>query len=390
MAFMASAGALSQHDIGSGNDHYNNVRTMGKGLIPIGEQYQLQTAFILEPTGNLGIFSGAWNNGYPGQLMAYMVPTVATSDGTPGTDYIKVPITYPAGSAGDTCYTRFGYAEFGPPLHFHCTSRAEGCQTDASASPYALSTTDTTTPFSCATAHTDEIPTIKGMTAYAAMCRNGTCAAIHPLDNTTAGPCVTYTANPTTHNSPTSGGTFSITFSGTDQTCNWTASATGMGISVTSGASGTGNGNTTVVVASNSGAARVGTVNYSNGASTVINQAGAPDASAPCIDYALTPSSQSSPAGGSTLTLTVAGTDQTCAWTATASGVGVSITTGASGTGNGSVGVAVAANLGAPREGAISLSNGVSSIISQAGASPVSNSLSLKGTYTIRGTLTVK
>ena len=56
-----------------------------------------------------------------------------------------------------------------------------------------------TNPFSCATARTDGIPTSKGMTAYAAMCRNVTCAAIQRFDNTTASPCANYTANPTTH-----------------------------------------------------------------------------------------------------------------------------------------------------------------------------------------------
>jgi hypothetical protein len=65
--------------------------------------------------------------------------------------------------------------------------------------------------------------------------------------------------------------TFSITFTGTDQTCSWTASATGTGISVTSGASETGDATTTVVVASNSGyAARDGTFrHYCDGAPSV-------------------------------------------------------------------------------------------------------------------------
>ncbi|MBF0549359.1 MAG: BACON domain-containing protein [Deltaproteobacteria bacterium] len=201
---------------------------------------------------------------------------------------------------------------------------------------------------------------------------------------TQAAPGCTYTIAPAAQNYPVAGGNGSINVT-TQAGCAWTASTSAGWISITSG-SGTGNGTVAYTVASNSGAARTGTVTIAGQVHTVTQDAGG----GTCT-YAISPTSQSVDAPGGSGTVTVT-TDATCTWTAISNDSWLTISSGASGTGNGTVGYSIASNPGATRTGTLTIA-GQTFTVTQAGSgtcsyalTPASQSFGVSGGS---GTLTV-
>jgi uncharacterized protein (TIGR03437 family) len=164
--------------------------------------------------------------------------------------------------------------------------------------------------------------------------------------NQAAAAC-TYAITPTSANVAATGGTGMVAVTaGTG--CMWTATSNAGFITITSGASGTGNGTVAYTVATNTGAARTGTLTVA-GLTFTVNQA----AGTQCT-YAVIPTSTNVGATGGTGSVSVT-TAAGCTYTATSNAAFITITSGASGTGNGTVTYTVAANTGAARTGTITI-----------------------------------
>ena len=71
--------------------------------------------------------------------------------------------------------------------------------------------------------------------------------------------------------------------------------------------------------------------------------------------YALSPTSQSFPAGGGQVTVAVTASAEDCAWTSTSNDAFLTVSSGASGTGTGTVTIVAAANTGASRHGTVTI-----------------------------------
>lgn len=187
-------------------------------------------------------------------------------------------------------------------------------------------------------------------------------------------PCV-YSINPPSQSIDSLGGNRSISVS-TATTCGWTASTTTPWIAIVSGTSGSGNGTTTISIATNSGAARTGSVTIAGQAHTV-NQAAAPPPPPPpppTCAYSIDPASQSIGAGGANSRDIEVKTSGSCAWTAVSNTSWLTIESGASDQGNGKVQYDVAANPGSAREGTLTVA-GHTFTVNQAG-NPCSYSIS--------------
>jgi BACON domain-containing protein/all-beta uncharacterized protein len=143
------------------------------------------------------------------------------------------------------------------------------------------------------------------------------------------------------------GPAISVTATGS---CSWTATSPDNWITIQSGA-GTGNGSVTYTVASNTGAARSGSIVIA-GQTFTLNQAAA--VQTPTCTYTIDPTSQSFSSLGGSGTVTVTTTNG-CAWTAVSNAPWLTVTAGPSGTGNGTVGFRAAANTGAARSGTITI-----------------------------------
>src|SRR5205814_2128283 len=120
-------------------------------------------------------------------------------------------------------------------------------------------------------------------------------------------------------------------------------------ITVTGNASGTGSGTFTVNVASNSGAARSGTISI-GGVSITISQA---TGSVAC-SYTLNAASQHLPAVGGTVPVTVTASSN-CMFRASGLPSWITVTGNAYGTGSGTITLNVASNSSAARSGTVSI-----------------------------------
>lgn len=130
--------------------------------------------------------------------------------------------------------------------------------------------------------------------------------------------------------------------------CAWTAVSNNGWISVTGGSSGSGSGTVTYSVqASTAIGNRSGTITIAGQVFTV-NQTG--------CTYALSPSSNTVAASGTTTTFSVTTNGTSCAWTPTESLSWVSINSG-SGPGSGTVSYTVAVNSGSARSGNINVAD---------------------------------
>jgi hypothetical protein len=145
--------------------------------------------------------------------------------------------------------------------------------------------------------------------------------------------------------------------------CARTATSAAPWITVVAGASGTGSGAVTFNVASNSGAARSGTLTIA-GLPFTVTQAAA-GASATSCSYSIAPASQSVGANGGGGADIKVSTAAGCTWTATSQAFWATVTSPASGTGAGTVKFTVAANTDAARTSTLTIA-GQTFTISQA------------------------
>jgi len=155
-------------------------------------------------------------------------------------------------------------------------------------------------------------------------------------------PC-TYAISPNSQSVDSTGGSGSTTVTTTGG-CTWSAASNATWVTITGGSTGAGNGVVSFSIASNTGAARVGTLTVA-GQTFTVTQAAAPALPPPCT-YTIAPTSQSLPSSGGSGSVTVT-TQSTCTWSATSAVNWITVTGGASGTGNGTVTFTVAPNTGA-------------------------------------------
>ncbi|HYN07393.1 MAG TPA: BACON domain-containing carbohydrate-binding protein [Vicinamibacterales bacterium] len=199
-----------------------------------------------------------------------------------------------------------------------------------------------------------------------------------------AAPLCSYSINPASQSVGAVGGGGTITVT-TAAGCSWSATTSNSWISVVSGTSGSGNGTATITIASNPGAARVGTVTVA-GQTYTVNQAAAttPPPPPPNCSYTITPTSQSISAGGATRRTIDVDTSNNCAWTASSNAPWISIRSGASDQGDGAVEYDVSSNPGPARQGTLTVA-GHTFTVNQAGQTctysinPTSQSFSLLG-----------
>lgn len=171
-----------------------------------------------------------------------------------------------------------------------------------------------------------------------------------------------YSVAPTTVPMSNAGGNGSVAITSSGG-CAWTATSNASWITIVSGASGTGSGAVSFSVATNSGAARSGTLTV-GGQTITVNQAGV---SAATCAYTLAPPSQSVAAGGGAATAINVTTGPTCTWSASTAATWLHFAGTSSGTGPGSIAITVDPNSGGARSGSVSV-GGQSVTIDQAPA----------------------
>ena len=148
-------------------------------------------------------------------------------------------------------------------------------------------------------------------------------------------PSCSYTLNPTSASAGAAGGRFSFTVT-VQSGCSWIAASNASWIAVTSAKTGTGSGTLAYTVASNSGAARSGTITVAGLAFTV-NQAPL------SCSYQISLGPVTAAKQGFLGSVAVA-TSPGCQWTAASSAPWLTITSGASSSGNGTANYLAAPN----------------------------------------------
>lgn len=191
--------------------------------------------------------------------------------------------------------------------------------------------------------------------------RTGTLTIAGLTYTVTQGESCSYAVSPAQYNVGAAGG--AVTFSvNTASGCRWTAAANASWLSVPSGAGGTGDGSVQVTAVANTGPARSGTATI-GGRTVTVNQAGG-------CSYALSPTSQSAPAGGGggSVAVTAGGG---CSWTAVSGASWITVSSGASGTGSGTVNYTVDPNPGGARSGSITIGGQAFTVTQASGCSYV-------------------
>ena len=163
-------------------------------------------------------------------------------------------------------------------------------------------------------------------------------------------PC-TFTVTPSSHTSPSPGDRFAVTVAASAASCAWTA-ASNASWATPSVAGGTGSGTVSVTVAPNSATAQR-TANLTVAGRVVALSQNA--ASPALCTFALSQSSITASAAGTSAIVTLTASGTTCAWTAAANAGWISLSA-ASGRGSGALTVTVAPNTAkANREGSATI-----------------------------------
>ena len=164
------------------------------------------------------------------------------------------------------------------------------------------------------------------------------------LTVTQAATACTHTIAPDARNVGATGGTFDVSVTG-PASCAWAAASQASWITVRE----SGNGTAQVTVASNTGAARTGTVTIA-GRTLTVTQAAAP---ATC-DFTVRPRRVKIGFLGGPVRLEVQ-TSRECAWTAASDVPWIRVLSGGSGSGDGEVSILVVLNTGGKREGRVTI-----------------------------------
>ena len=133
--------------------------------------------------------------------------------------------------------------------------------------------------------------------------------------------------------------------------CNWTPAASNDWITITDGGNRTANGSVNFRIPPNTGANREGSITVGGQVFAILQ--GALQGTAECR-FQLSATNRSFGGASGTGTVTVTG-PRSCSWTASANVPWISLTDGTSGSGNGTVSFAVHANLGASRNGVLTI-----------------------------------
>jgi hypothetical protein len=213
-----------------------------------------------------------------------------------------------------------------------------------------------------------------GGTRSAALLVAGQTVTLTQSSSTPASPNCVFTLDRSSEAVAAAGGAITVAVSG-GAGCSRTATSEAPWITVLAGATGTGNGAVTFNVASNTGAARTGTVTIAGLAFTVTQAAAAAPPPPPSCSFSIAPNNQSiGAAGGGGTTITIS-TSAGCAWTATSQASWITLTSPASGNGPGTATFSVAANSGGARNGNLAIA-GQTFTVNQAAAPPPAPSCS--------------
>ena len=153
--------------------------------------------------------------------------------------------------------------------------------------------------------------------------------------------CV-YSVTPTAASVAATGGGATISLD-TMAGCEWSATSNAAWLTITSDAHSFGPASVTFSAATNTGAARTGTLSVAGKAVTV-TQAAASGPQTPSCSYTVNPLTLSLPSSGSTRSSFTVATASGCAWSAASNTNWITVTSGASGSGNGTVDISAAAN----------------------------------------------
>ena len=209
-----------------------------------------------------------------------------------------------------------------------------------------------------------------GETRSAALRVAGQTVTLTQSSSTTTPPNCVFSLERTNEAVSALGGSVTVAVSGTPG-CARTATSGASWITVLAGANGTGPGAVTFNVASNSGAARVGTLTIASRAFTVSQSA----STSSCV-YSVGPDNQSvGAAGGAGAAISIS-TSAGCAWTATSQTSWIALMPPTSGSGTATVTFTVSANSGGARTGTVSIA-GRTLTINQAAAASTSCTFSI-------------
>jgi Putative binding domain, N-terminal/Viral BACON domain len=212
-----------------------------------------------------------------------------------------------------------------------------------------------------------------GGTRSAALLVAGQTVTLTQSSSTPASPNCVFTLARSSEAVAAAGAAITVAVSG-GAGCSRTAASEAPWMTVVAGATGTGNGAVTFNVASNTGAARTGTVTIAGLAFTVTQAAAAAPPSPGC-SFSIAPNNQSIGAGGGGGTTITISTSAGCAWTATSQASWITLTSLASGNGPGTATFSVAANSGGARSGNLAIA-GQTFTVNQAAAPPPAPSCS--------------
>jgi hypothetical protein len=312
-----------------------------------------------------------------------MIPVLPKPAVEIGNDFLTVPV-----AAGPANYAevQFGYAEYGAPDAFYCTTRQEACNTSSPAGTPFNWEGEARHPAACSTGCNVKVPVLPDHVVYyrTRTSNNGTTWSNGTIQVAAApGPggskCADLTFSPTSHSSPAGGESGSISVTVTDQTCGWTASSSDGWLTIGSGASGTGNGTIGWTARVNSGAARNAVI---SAGSAVFTLSQAQGQGFTCT-YSINPASVAYTRIGGPSTLSVTANDPSCAWTATSPAGWVTVSP-AAGTGSGSVTVTAAGNIGSSRNATLTIA-GQSLTVTQTEMVPLVGGTTIGNGTTIRG-----
>ena len=172
-------------------------------------------------------------------------------------------------------------------------------------------------------------------------------------------PC-SYNIAPASASVPRADGVITISVTAGD-TCAWTAASQAGWITVSDGGAGSGNGTVRLVVASNSGPSRSGTVIVA-GKTFTVQQDGA-------CSYSIRPGSYSAGRGPDNVLVNVTAGDG-CTWTADTNVTWISIPEGRTGSGNGTVHLVVEANDSGARTATLTIAGQPFTLSQAQGACP--------------------
>ena len=152
------------------NDPYENPRPVVSSTTAGNSSDGSSWMFFSIPGGSYATTAQYGNR--LGIILLEKIPPINTSDTLNRADFIPISLTVAASTfTVDNVVVQFGYAEYGPPTSFYCTSRHEAClaTTNRAVSdsvPFKFAVTESSVGVSCASGCTVTLPLIPQRVAY--------------------------------------------------------------------------------------------------------------------------------------------------------------------------------------------------------------------------------